>query len=109
MKQLLTDEHIECLFDTAIETGIHYWCSVSIDENIDADLYDFNEEGWELTVFDHETMIKSKMTKDSFYKGFELLAQIQPERVTSVLTMDIDAEDADVWFQLCLFGEIIYG
>jgi hypothetical protein len=108
MKHLLTDEHIEVLFDTAVDLGTKHWCTVSIEDNIDAELYDFNEEGWELTVLDRKTMLKTKLTKQNFYLGWEKLKSMYPTMSFDILNKGVWKEDADTWFQLCVFGEVIY-
>lgn len=108
MKQLLTDDHIEVLFDTAVDLGTKHWCTVSIEDNIDAELYDFNEEGWELTILDHETMLKTKLTKQDFYLGWERLASEYPSMSFDILNKGVWKEEANIWFQLCAFGEVLY-
>ena len=50
-------------------------------------------------VFDYETAIK----------GFELMREKTPRHWNDMMAQNDDAITADVWLQLCLFGEVVYG
>lgn len=42
-------------------------------------------------------------------RGFSAMADAYPLRFAQWQTEDYDAEDADVFLQCCIFGEVIYG
>jgi hypothetical protein len=49
------------------------------------------------------------LCQQSFLTGLSLLSEKFPERFVSIENGDYDAEDADVFFQLCVFNDVIFG
>lgn len=45
----------------------------------------------------------------SIIKGEELMFKNHPKDFADILDENDDAETADIWFQLCVLGEIVYG
>jgi len=52
---------------------------------------------------------KFRLDLTSMRKGFRLMRQKYPKMFYEVLNESYDANHADVWLQLCLFGEVIFG
>ena len=46
---------------------------------------------------------------ESMQRGLSLLAERYPRHFAAFLTERDDAPTADVWLQLVVFGEVIYG
>ena len=121
-RQTVTDALI-----TAFEGGITYWCHMVrplkdgkwIVPDDPGPLWyskpaQFAELDWAIRIWfdaggEHPEETKD-ITADALRHGFTLLAEKFPERFQRFLDPGAaDAEDADVWFQLAAFGEVVYG
>jgi hypothetical protein len=70
--------------------------------------YPLNKGGaW--VVEDVETDSKYTFDLEVIKKGLNLMAKKYPEHFADFLEENDDAITADVFLQLCLFGEVIYG
>lgn len=49
------------------------------------------------------------LDKKALEHGIELMAREYPERLKEVLEENEDADTGDLFLQLCVFGEVIYG
>jgi len=121
---------LEYLFITALEGGSDYWCF------IDPDSYSFegnlsglletnprpsyaeklayclaNAEGFSFRVLDVETEdLLGVVSLESLQKNIQALADSdQSKYLFSIMDEEGDAEDADVVFQYCVMGEVVYG
>lgn len=125
-----TPEHVAALMVTVIEGGSAYWCRGVFLEHPDRevikttsvtqeypwyaqpDLYTCSD--FRLEVVEDEPSHQNHDGKwlvhpAQVQRGFDLMSQKHPDRVTSFLGGDVDADDADLWFQYVVFGEAIYG
>lgn len=82
-------------------------------------------DGKEVPVMDYETVElydkKGKELKDpkgdhlgviskaNYERAEELLLDKYPKRLGEILSENWDAETADIWFQLVVMGEVVYG
>lgn len=100
------------LLVTCFEGGSNYW--------IDKIQFVGNAKGspWydEPSNFEGEFKISFEidgsiyeLTPWTIRAGTALLIQHYPHRWSAIQSDDHDADDADVWLQLCLFGDVVYG
>ena len=112
------------LISTAFEGGSNYWASVGF--AMGATKYDFrsdlfandekphpyydaplNEGGYVTIKADgHKS---AKLNLQSIEKGLELLAEKYPKRFVAICDENYDAEDADVFLQLAILNEVVFG
>ena len=124
-KQTLVD-----LIVTALEGGSNYWYMLgdqyifpaSVDETlclterIGHTLYD--DERWGLPVYDVEYEgdyyedlggALGIVTNASCQKAFEIMSTDYPDVLGRIFEEQYDALDADIFFQLAVMGEVVYG
>jgi hypothetical protein len=119
----LSDEQIKDLFITAYEDGSSYWCGQNIPKSL-REKYKSEEvqspaeyvlasicAGETAEFFDQESPSDTwTLTLDDIRKGTEKFAlEYTQNHYADTLSGNWDAETADVWFQLCLLGEITFG
>ena len=113
-------DHIRDLFVTAIEGGSNHWLDlVEIrDENGDdvSYLYPklFNRDfDFFLTYLDQESDLtgeeKTVYGRTPFYRAYGRWVQWKTDRCGLSSRHDFDANDADVFMQYALLGDIVYG
>jgi len=126
----VTDEMIYSLLCCALEGGSNYWYRIAkykvpaypiaremggeIFKHLD---YPTSPDGGIYlydSVDDDEPGIFTKdrtflLDKAALERGIELMAKTYPERIKEVLEENEDADTGDVFLQLCMFGEVIYG
>ena len=120
--ELLNDEIRNDLIITAIEGGSNYWyfldneaCDI-INQYKDkgmafseAILPAINDEN-KIPIHDCETGdLLGYLSKESIEKGEESMYKEFSDHFSNSLNENWDAETADVWFQLCVMGELVYG
>lgn len=102
---------------TAIEGGSGYWCeTINLLEGTalkrpwydDETLY---EQPFVIGVVDAEEPDSTiHLNQEMMKRGFELMAsQYETTHWADFLEQNEDADTADVWLQLCVFGEVVYG
>lgn len=102
-----TKEMIKDLFISACEGGSSYWCLEVKPLKDKGDAYDSMFSGWK---FLHDSKTNwGLVTKHDIERGTQIFARKHPKRALSVIEENYDAEDADIFFQYCCFGEVIYG
>lgn len=107
---------------TALEGGSNYWYFINeheaeTPENFKRDPemhYEFLDkvyQGGSLPVYDAEdnSELHGTLTIESIQKGLNILAKDHETNMYNISTEDYDAHDADVFFQLCVLGEITFG
>jgi|ERR1700719_1571764 len=122
----VTPQEVSNLLCSAWEGGSAYWatCESTVEPNrweFDSDSqytgsashysfdYPLNPGGAAIirdTYGDEGTKV---LDRAAVQKGLALLAEKHPLRFARMLAEDADAEDGDVFLQLCLFGDVIYG
>ena len=70
-------------------------------------VYDNYEMDSELN--EGETPTKHYLTMDNVRKGLELMRDEYPHHYADLMEEEDDAITGDVWLQLAVFGEVIYG
>ncbi len=111
----LTTGMLADLMVTAIEGGCGYWAH-EIEVVDGTDLYEppyyadphFYCSPFKLALTDCEGDVHS-INADTLAKGWRLLNELYPRRALAVVDETYDAEDADVFLQLAVYGEIVYG
>lgn len=58
---------------------------------------------------DEDEALTGTLSAESIQTGLALLARQHPERMLEFLQEDDDATTSDMFLQLCLFGEVIFG
>jgi hypothetical protein len=106
-------EVIRDMLINAIETGIHYWCTRVTTDLEDfsmpgSNLYNIEHDEWSLNVTtdDGETIV---INKEDIKSGISYMAEHCSRHFLDMITRNDDAITADVFFQSCVFKEIIYG
>ena len=124
----MTQEMMIDLLSTAFEGGIGYWsqyiCSSIADMEPDQKkvFQDLGPSyavapvfraGWiRIGLMDPDTSktVEGKtIFREDLVLGLTRMRVEYPERLRSILQGQYDAEDADVFMQLVVFGEVIYG
>lgn len=122
----LTDEQHENLVVSALEGGSNYWYYLTeravkiVDKFCPADKKDepFSIRFWaaikagaSIPVNDVENVKHNlgKISLASIEKGEQILADKYFSHFADIMDENDDATTADVWFQLCTLGEIVYG
>lgn len=63
--------------------------------------YDDDDEGTAETL--------GYLTNDSMAYAFSTMAVEFPEQFARIMTTDCDGDDADIWFQIAVMGEVTFG
>lgn len=100
-------ERIECLLISALEGGSNYWIKWAQPVQ-GGDIYD--------GAFDYGVRIRADgephsrlLNMTAMQKGLQDLADQHPDHMADLISGNDDATTADVWLQLCLFGEVVFG
>lgn len=119
----ITKQRISDLLCSAFEGGSNYWYIITANikpakltfrtdpDHIYPHLdYPLNDDG-ALMIGDLEDDSRPpiRLDLDAIGKGLALMARTQPRHFGDFLAENDDASTADVFLQLCLFGEVIYG
>lgn len=112
----------ENLIVGALEGGSNYWYMLG---DFDRDQLEdpgeplssriaktlWNNETFSIPVYDLENdeELLGHITRQSCENAFELLGKTYYASAMNILTEDDDAGDADIFFQLAVMGEVVYG
>jgi hypothetical protein len=122
----ISDEAISDQLCTALEGGSNYWYylgDVDITHFINGETFVDNlmrsfkeDKNYKLPVYDIESAEEFEdmdklgdLTYDSMAKAFSIMAKDYPQQLSNILTGRYDGDDSDVWFQIAVMGEAIYG
>ena len=117
----IPNQKIQDLIITAIEGGCHYWASFKFPDNWKENYGSYEQipfKGGDITVSDIETdELLGYLNGASIKVGLQLMADRKDMKGKSVparhfknlATDNEDAETADVFMQLAVMGEIVYG
>lgn len=124
MKKDVTVDQVCGLICTGMEGGIGYWCA--IDGYIDppdppeksiwfGDSAPYRHNEWPLIegaavlleITDEEKTVK--FDKPAVLRGLELMPRVAPRHWQDFCEDNTDANTGDVFIQLCVLGEIVYG
>ena len=116
IKFKIEQQLIEDLIVTSFEGGSGYGMEYSISNEIQKQWNPSNyanqiiENKWEIEVFDREEPENKlgAINIKNIQRGLNLLSKY-PYTLGNILTGDYDGNDADVFMQLVVMGEVIYG
>ena len=108
MKVTIDDEKLFEAFEDAIsEWAFAYWGYITISYR---EAVRRIKEGKSFDVFDAEGDEEiATVTMETVEYGFEVLINKYPNRFANIMSGNADIFDMDVLFQLCCFGDVIYG
>ena len=107
VKHTIDRQRLEDLLVTAFEGGSNYWIKWA--RSVDGgDLYQ--------AAFAHGIRVKADdeehtrlLNLTAMEKGLQVMADKFPHHLGDILAEEDDATTGDVFLQLCLFGDVIYG
>jgi len=101
-------QRVNDLLINAIAHGISYWCKRCTSNE---DVTKLKDEPDTFIEFDENTGKETEhtLTYEKVEKGLKLMIETAPHNFAAFLSETDDASDADVFIQLCLFGDIVYG
>jgi len=114
-------EAIDQLLTTAFEGGSNYWYHTKAtnipkppgftrNEEIYYTFLDKIYQGSSMEIYDIETEdFLGTLSMDNIRRGVKLLAEEHPLHFSAWTSGDWDAETADVFFQLVVMGELVFG
>lgn len=121
---------IACLLVSAFEGGINYWCERQpfkftkptewrpvLDEDQEKPerwpMYDYPLLEGGAIEFKADPgdgkKKKYRLDLDTIQKGLQKMAEIAPRHFGDFINDNADAVTGDVFVQICIFGEIVYG
>lgn len=108
----IEEERIDDLLTSAFEGGSNYWYQI---DNQTTPFEGFAGEAWRqpggilIKDMENEADPGKVLDAEAVERGLQLMADKFPSRWADFITENDDAETGDVFLQLCLFGEVIYG
>lgn len=121
-------DQVSDLLATAFEGGSNYWYEIQEfvePEQVDFRCFTFASDpephrlydyplctGGAVIISDNEgdpEYASKRLDLQSIDRGLGLLAAKYPQRMDNIVRENYDAEDADVFLQLALFGEVVFG
>lgn len=127
MRKELTVGDVAGLICTGMEGGIGYWSQISgyIDPNPRPEKSvmmegepPFRHNEWPLydggavlldIIEDYEEPRTVKLDKEAVKRGLELMPKVAPRHWHDFINQNDDAITGDVFIQLCVLGEVVYG
>lgn len=113
----LTEQDIDCIMTSALESGIVHWCGLihAVGGQRGKHLSEHISKNGTLVLYDVESDDRWKLTLKKFLQGFALWLKNGGDRHGAVAedgtvdTSNIDAAAADCIIQYALFGEVVFG
>lgn len=115
-------ERLSGLLSCALEGGSNYWYKIVGSGAGKADFQYYPDKRFShidnplstygfLNIADREdeTQAGHVLNLETIHRGLSLMAEKYPSHFQDFINDNDDAETGDVFLQLCLFGEIIYG
>lgn len=128
MENPITDEQRSNLLCSAIEGGSNYWYLLNEDscqiinekgkpqgstERIPLvdKMFKALQAAAEIPVYDIEdaTELLGKISMSSIKRGEEIMVKDYPGHFADIISESDDANTGDVWFQLAVMGQVVYG
>lgn len=109
MNVMIDSERLFEAFESAmIEGVINYWGFPIVSSGEAVRLV---KEGKSFDIFDAEDYDEklATVTIETIEKGFEVLVNEYPYVFANIIINNYDGFDMDTLFQLCCFGEVVYG
>jgi hypothetical protein len=119
----MNDQRREDMLVGALEGGSNYWYWLGDDATEIIKKYSGENDplviamwkaikaGKTIPIRDYEDRneVIGSISMDSIVNGEMKMASEQPEHWANLVNETDDAETADVWFQFCTLGDIVYG
>lgn len=112
----ITQTMVRDLFITAMEGAINYWATYEIDFEIKPDeppaeqIFDKLMEGERMKIYDAETGdFLGTMNVLYMKAGLKLMRLSYGHHFNNFVGDNADAETADVWFQLSVMRDLVFG
>jgi len=117
----IPNQKIMDLITTAVEGGCHYWAQFKFPDNYKENYGSYEQipfKDGNIEVFDIETgELLGILNRATIQVGLQLMAdrkdmtgkQVPARHFKALATDSEDAETADVFMQLSVLGEIVYG
>lgn len=107
------DETMSLLITDCIETGIGYWnTKTPKTENRTKEFY--SEQVWEdvkagrTLVFGDEDN-RGELNLTNIARAFDIIRKYDPESYEEIQNEDWDSDICDMFFQVSIFGEVVFG
>lgn len=114
----ITDQMIEDLIVTAFEGGSNYWMEWEVSSKRKDVKWDSNnyakqivDGDIELDIFDVEDDgdLLGKLNMECIKTGLIKMGESYPVALFNIINESWDANDADIFMQLVVLGDIVYG
>lgn len=122
----IKQERILDLLTSALEGGSNYWYNIGVATNrrIKEATKDMEDQPFvdrlfkavelntpKIFILDLETgeRLGDPLTPKSWQRGLEMMSVHYPQHFANFLSENDDADTGDVFFQLALMGELVYG
>lgn len=114
VKHTIDRQRLEDLLVTAFEGGSNYWISKVRWKSAKRDAYEAAfDDGVSIYISaergDPRSGEKYRLNLSNMRRGLQLMADKYPRHMADILAENDDATTADVFLQLSLFGEVVYG
>lgn len=118
----ITYDIFSCVIVDSLEGGSNYWYILNTDAFID-DLPKtkeplsvriaealYNNTGVNITVYDLETDENlGQLNYDSCMRAFNLMSLNYKQSLLDIINEESDSSDADIFLQLAVMGEVVFG
>lgn len=116
----VTDQRREDMIVGALEGGSNYWYLIGDKaselllqygkEPLSIRFWKAIKDGKSIEIHDIETGQKlGEINLKSIEEGEQLMADKYPSHLLDIVNENDDANTADIWFQLCVLKEVVYG
>lgn len=122
VKIKITNDQVAGLLCSAMDLGaINYWaCLTKLTKpkkpaEFTGDWNDYKRysyplgQGGSIEIEDVHTKKVYTLNRKAIQEGLQLMQEKYPQHFSNLLSQDDDSETGDVFMQLCLFGDVIYG
>jgi len=110
------DSRIADLFICAVEGGSTYWCNKIrplIEEEKKFSYYNYMLCGGFIAYIDEEVEegsgLEYRVARAEIDNALKLMAEKYPQHYADFMNENEDADTGDVFLQLCLFKEVVFG
>lgn len=114
VNQAISEEMISNLFTCAVEGGSNYWCKKirPLDKTKKLPYYEYMFNGFEATIdepIDNKGQLVYTVTDENIKEACQLIAEKYPKHFKDIIEDNADADTGDIFLQLCLFKEVVFG
>jgi len=109
----ISDESIDNLLCGAFEGGSNYWYQIN---NVVTPYTGYAHEAWRtnnngilIEDGEEEAEYEGYLNRESVKRGLELMNRNYCQHWSDFIIGNDDAETSDLFLQLCVFGEVIFG